>query len=69
MSGVITITKALGEGTLLEVLFVVRRTLETAASAPVSIAVSGNFGSRMSSFVNALQGIGHEEETLLPLAW
>lgn len=69
MSGVITITKALGEGTLLEVLSVARRTLETAASAPVSIAVSGNFGNGVSSFVNVLQGIGHEEETLLPLAW
>ncbi|XP_025718500.2 immunity-related GTPase family M protein 1-like [Callorhinus ursinus] len=61
-----SIEKALGEGKLLGVVSVVRETLETASSAPVRITVTGDSGNGMSSFINALRGIGHEEEDLVP---
>ncbi|XP_077612175.1 immunity-related GTPase family M protein-like isoform X1 [Crocuta crocuta] len=60
------IEKAVGEGNWLEVISVVRKTMKTVSSAPVSIAVTGDSGNGMSSFINALRGIGHEEEDSAP---
>ncbi|XP_032190822.1 immunity-related GTPase family M protein 1-like [Mustela erminea] len=57
------IEKALVEAKLLGV---VRETLEIASSAPVRIVVTGDSGNGMSSFINALRGIGHEEEDSAP---
>lgn len=57
------IEKALVEAKLLGV---VRETLEIASSAPVRIAVTGDSGNGMPSFINALRGIGHEEEDSAP---
>ncbi|XP_032191135.1 immunity-related GTPase family M protein 1-like isoform X1 [Mustela erminea] len=62
----INVEKALGGGKLLEVASVVKETLKTASSAPVNIAVTGNSGNGMSSFINALRGIGQEEEDSAP---
>ncbi|XP_045634971.1 immunity-related GTPase family M protein 1-like [Ursus americanus] len=62
----INMEKALGGGNLLEVVSVVRGTLKKASNAPVSIAVTGDSGNGMSSFINALRGIGHEEEDSAP---
>ncbi|XP_034511704.1 immunity-related GTPase family M protein 1-like isoform X2 [Ailuropoda melanoleuca] len=62
----INMEKALGGGNLLEVVSVVKGTLKTASNAPVSIAVTGDSGNGMSSFINALRGIGHEEEDSAP---
>ncbi|XP_039080248.1 immunity-related GTPase family M protein 1-like isoform X1 [Hyaena hyaena] len=62
----VNIEKAVIEGKLLEVVSVVRSTLETASSAPVNIAVTGDSGNGMSSFINALRGIGHEDEASAP---
>ncbi|XP_057346612.1 immunity-related GTPase family M protein-like [Manis pentadactyla] len=58
--------KALEEGKLLEVVSVVRETLEAACSAKVSVAVIGDSCNGVSSFVNVLRGLGHEEETSAP---
>uniref|UniRef100_M3XNB9 IRG-type G domain-containing protein n=1 Tax=Mustela putorius furo TaxID=9669 RepID=M3XNB9_MUSPF len=62
----INVEKALGGGKLLEVASVVKETLKTASSAPVNIAVTGDSGNGMSSFINALWGIGQEEEDSAP---
>ncbi|XP_019065443.1 immunity-related GTPase family M protein isoform X1 [Fukomys damarensis] len=58
--------KAVREGKLLDVAAVVKQTVETVSRAPVSIAVAGDSGNGMSSFVNALREIGHEEKTSAP---
>ncbi|NP_001300775.1 immunity-related GTPase family M protein 1-like [Canis lupus baileyi] len=65
-SGAMNIEKALGEGKLLDMVSVVRETLETASSVPVSIAVTGDSGNGMSTFINALRKIGHNEEDSAP---
>ncbi|XP_030152608.1 immunity-related GTPase family M protein 1-like [Lynx canadensis] len=62
----LNIEKALREGKLLEVVSVVRGTLERASRSPVNIAVTGDSGNGMSSFINALWGIGHEDEASAP---
>ncbi|KAI5279316.1 Immunity-Related Gtpase Family M Protein [Manis pentadactyla] len=65
-SGARSMGKALEEGKLLEVVSVVRETLEAACSAKVSVAVIGDSCNGVSSFVNVLRGLGHEEETSAP---
>ncbi|XP_045856155.1 immunity-related GTPase family M protein 1-like isoform X1 [Meles meles] len=60
------IEKALVEAKLLGVVSVAREILEIASSAPVRIAVTGDSGNGMSSFINALRGIGHEQEDSAP---
>lgn len=60
------IEKAMGEGDWLEVISVIRKTMKTVSSAPVNIAVTGDSGNGMSTFINALRGIGHEEEDSAP---
>ncbi|XP_077767196.1 immunity-related GTPase family M protein 1-like [Canis aureus] len=62
----INIEKALGGRKLLEVVPMVRETLERASSVPLRIAVTGDSGNGMSSFINALRGIGHDEEDSAP---
>ena len=64
--GTMNIEKALEEGKLVEVVSAVRETLKSSSSAPVSIAVTGDSGNGMSSFINALRGIGHEEKDSAP---
>ncbi|MBZ3877908.1 Immunity-related GTPase family M protein [Sciurus carolinensis] len=61
------IEKALKEGKLLEVVSVVRETMERASRTQVSIAVTGESGNGMSSFINALRFLGHEEEASAPI--
>ncbi|XP_005376106.1 PREDICTED: immunity-related GTPase family M protein isoform X2 [Chinchilla lanigera] len=58
--------KALREGKLLEVSSVARETVETVSRAQVSVAVTGDSGNGMSSFINALREIGHEETASAP---
>ncbi|XP_073078242.1 LOW QUALITY PROTEIN: immunity-related GTPase family M protein-like [Manis javanica] len=58
--------KALEEGKLLQGGLCVRETLETVCSAQLSIAVTEDSGNGVSSFVNVLRGLGHEEETSAP---
>jgi immunity-related GTPase family M protein len=60
------IERALQNGKLLEVIPVTRAVMERVSRTPVSIAVTGDSGNGMSSFVNALRDIGHEEETSAP---
>ncbi|XP_007952465.2 immunity-related GTPase family M protein 1-like [Orycteropus afer afer] len=64
--GAMSLEKALADGKLLEVISMVRETMKTASSTPVNIAVTGNSGNGMSTFINALRGIGHEEEDSAP---
>ncbi|KAG3265589.1 immunity-related GTPase family M protein-like [Ictidomys tridecemlineatus] len=60
------IEKAWKEGKLLEVVSVVRKT-ETVSRMPVSIAVTGESGNGMSSFINALRRLKHEDEDSAPI--
>ncbi|ELW66847.1 Immunity-related GTPase family M protein 1 [Tupaia chinensis] len=60
------IRRALQGGSLLEVIPVVRETLETASGTPLSVAVTGESGNGMSSFINALRGLGHDEAASAP---
>ncbi|KAM6150850.1 LOW QUALITY PROTEIN: immunity-related GTPase family M protein [Erethizon dorsatum] len=61
-----SLEKALREGKLLEVASVARETVETVSRAQVSIAVAGDSGNGMSSFVNALREVEHEETASAP---
>ncbi|XP_015362722.1 immunity-related GTPase family M protein-like [Marmota marmota marmota] len=61
------IEKAWKEGKLLEVVSVVRKTAETVSRMPVSIAVTGESGNGMSSFINALRRLQHEDEASAPI--
>ncbi|XP_037673718.1 immunity-related GTPase family M protein 1-like [Choloepus didactylus] len=54
-------------GKLLEVVPKAREALRTVSCTPVNIAVMGDAGNGMSSFINALRGIGHEEEAAAPI--
>lgn len=58
--------KAVMEGNLLEVVSMVREMVERVSRVPVSIAVTGDSGNGMSSFINALREIGHEERDSAP---
>ncbi|XP_023594905.1 immunity-related GTPase family M protein 1-like isoform X1 [Trichechus manatus latirostris] len=58
--------KALADGNLLEVVFAAIETLRRVPSTRVNIAVTGDSGNGMSTFINALRGIGHEEEASAP---
>ncbi|XP_004629374.1 immunity-related GTPase family M protein isoform X2 [Octodon degus] len=58
--------KAVRDGNLLQVTFLVREVMETVSRAQVSIAVTGDSGNGMSSFINALREIGHEEAASAP---
>ncbi|XP_042637289.1 immunity-related GTPase family M protein [Orycteropus afer afer] len=58
--------KALADGNLLEVVSIAKETLRRVSNTPLNIAVTGNSGNGMSTFINALRGIGHEEEASAP---
>ncbi|XP_042637290.1 immunity-related GTPase family M protein 1-like [Orycteropus afer afer] len=58
--------KALADGNFLEVVSTAKETLRRVSSTPLNIAVTGNSGNGMSTFINALRGIGHEEEASAP---
>ncbi|XP_013202471.1 immunity-related GTPase family M protein 1-like isoform X1 [Microtus ochrogaster] len=61
-----TLERALKEGKLLDVARVIKQTVETLSQMPVHIMVTGNSGNGMSSFINALRIIGHEEDDSAP---
>lgn len=61
-----TLERALKEGKLLDVARGIKQTVETLSQTPVNITVTGNSGNGMSSFINALRIIGHEEDDSAP---
>ena len=58
--------RALKEGKLLELVCGVKETVATLSQIPVTIFVTGESGNGMSSFINALRNIGHEEDASAP---
>ncbi|XP_059126604.1 immunity-related GTPase family M protein 3-like [Peromyscus eremicus] len=60
------IDKAVKEGNLLNVIHVVSDIMQRMCGYQVRIAVTGDSGNGMSSFINALRLIGHEEEDSAP---
>ncbi|KAM4826536.1 immunity-related GTPase family M protein 1-like isoform 2-T2 [Thomomys bottae] len=58
--------RALREGNWPQVFSIVREAMKTMSTSPVSIAVSGDSGNGVSSFINALREIGHDEEDSAP---
>lgn len=58
--------RALQEGKLLELVYGVKEIVATLSEIPVTIFVTGDSGSGMSSFINALRNIGHEEDASAP---
>ncbi|XP_021516112.1 immunity-related GTPase family M protein 3-like isoform X1 [Meriones unguiculatus] len=60
------ISKAVAEGKLLDVIYIARDVMQTMSRYRVKIAVTGDSGNGMSSFINAIRGIGHEEVDSAP---
>ncbi|XP_075848629.1 immunity-related GTPase family M protein 3-like isoform X3 [Microtus pennsylvanicus] len=60
------IGEAVKEGNLLKLIFVVNDIMKSMSRHPIRIAVTGDSGNGMSSFINALREIGHEEEDSAP---
>ncbi|XP_029402455.1 immunity-related GTPase family M protein 1 isoform X2 [Mus pahari] len=58
--------RALREGKLLELVYGIKETVATLFQTPVSIFVTGDSGNGMSSFINALRVIGHDEDASAP---
>ncbi|GAB1295981.1 Immunity-related GTPase family M protein 1 [Apodemus speciosus] len=58
--------RALKEGKLLELVYGVKETVATLSQIPVTIFVTGDSGNGLSSFINALRLIGHEEDASAP---
>ncbi|KAL1778401.1 immunity-related GTPase family member b5-b4 tandem [Sigmodon hispidus] len=54
------------ENKLQEALSVIHNALEDLKNAPLNIAVTGETGAGKSTFINALRGVGHEEEGAAP---
>ncbi|XP_040830616.1 immunity-related GTPase family M protein [Ochotona curzoniae] len=63
---IIKIKKDIADGDLLKVVSDMNRPLKVVSQAPVNIAVTGVSGNGMSTFINALRNIGHEEEASAP---
>nr|XP_012618479.1 immunity-related GTPase family M protein 1 isoform X2 [Microcebus murinus] len=61
------INKAIADRNLPELVSAIRETAKMASRTPVNVAVTGNSGNGMSSFINALRNIGHEEEASAPV--
>ncbi|XP_051023659.1 immunity-related GTPase family M protein-like [Acomys russatus] len=57
---------AVARGDGVEVVSRVKEIIQKASRTPVKIAVTGDSGNGMSSFINALRNIGHEEEDSAP---
>nr|XP_020139279.1 immunity-related GTPase family M protein-like [Microcebus murinus] len=62
-----SIEKAVAGGNLPELVSAVRETAKVAFRTPVNVAVTGDSGNGMSSFINALRNVGHEEEASAPV--
>ncbi|XP_037673721.1 immunity-related GTPase family M protein-like [Choloepus didactylus] len=60
------IEKTWTDGKLPEMVSLVTETVRTASCTPVNVAVMGDSGNGMFSFINALRGIGHKEEAAAP---
>ncbi|KAL6035542.1 hypothetical protein STEG23_013775, partial [Scotinomys teguina] len=60
------IDKAVKEGNLCNVIRVVSEIMQSMCGYQVKIAVTGDSGNGISSFINALRHIGHEEEDSAP---
>ncbi|XP_052053598.1 immunity-related GTPase family M protein-like [Apodemus sylvaticus] len=60
------IGKAVAEGDLQKVVCIVKDEMQSKSRYTVKIAVTGDSGNGMSSFINALRLIGHEEEDSAP---
>ncbi|XP_076398521.1 immunity-related GTPase family M protein 2-like isoform X1 [Peromyscus maniculatus bairdii] len=60
------IETAVNEGKLGEVVSIVKDISQEVSKSTVKIAVTGDSGNGMSSFINALRLIGHEEENSAP---
>ena len=60
------IGKAVTEGNLQKVIGIVKDEIQSKSRYRVKIAVTGDSGNGMSSFINALRFIGHEEEDSAP---
>ncbi|XP_031209821.1 immunity-related GTPase family M protein 1 isoform X2 [Mastomys coucha] len=58
--------RALREGKLPELVCGIKETVATLSQNPVNIFVTGDSGNGMSSFINALRIIGHEEDASAP---
>nr|XP_030736215.1 T-cell-specific guanine nucleotide triphosphate-binding protein 1-like [Globicephala melas] len=56
------IQRVFQEGKLKEVVEEIQEALQKSENAPLAVAVIGQSGSGKSSFINALLGLGHEEE-------
>ncbi|KAM4826534.1 interferon-gamma-inducible GTPase 10-like [Thomomys bottae] len=56
------IQEALQEGNLKDVVDKIQESLSAAENAPLDVAVIGGSGVGKSSFINALRGLGHDEE-------
>ncbi|XP_059864158.1 interferon-gamma-inducible GTPase 10-like [Delphinus delphis] len=56
------IQRVFQEGKLKEVVEEIQEALQNSENAPLDVAVIGQSGSGKSSFINALLGLGHEEE-------
>ncbi|XP_051023623.1 immunity-related GTPase family M protein-like [Acomys russatus] len=60
------IARAVMEGKLPKAVLIVKDEMQRMSTYPVKIAVTGDSGNGMSSFINALRNIGHEEEDSAP---
>ncbi|XP_048190124.1 immunity-related GTPase family M protein 1-like isoform X2 [Perognathus longimembris pacificus] len=58
--------QALRDGKLLPVISLAREAAKPVSAKPLIIAVTGDSGNGMSSFINALRGVGHEEQASAP---
>ncbi|XP_021069787.1 immunity-related GTPase family M protein 1-like isoform X3 [Mus pahari] len=57
---------AVGRGKVVEVVSIVKEIIQNISKTTIKIAVTGDSGNGMSSFINALRLIGHEEEDSAP---
>ncbi|KAK7821390.1 hypothetical protein U0070_015856 [Myodes glareolus] len=60
------IGEAVKEGNTLKLICVANNIMQSMSRHPIRIAVTGDSGNGMSSFINALREIGHEEEDSAP---
>ncbi|XP_059125268.1 immunity-related GTPase family M protein 1-like isoform X1 [Peromyscus eremicus] len=61
-----TVERALNEGKLLDMVYGIKEIVAILSQTPVNIALTGDSGNGLSSFINALRIIGHEEDDSAP---